>query len=56
MALSLGGLISVLNYRQLEHRKKIQEALTTFRSATTADLFKQTFRLIPESTDEMTAS
>ena len=45
MALSLGGLISILHYRRVQHRDRIQEALATFLSAATAELFKQTFRL-----------
>ena len=45
MALSLGGLISILHYRRQQHREKIQEALASFLSPATAELFKQTFRL-----------
>ena len=52
-ALALGGLVSVLHYRQMQHRERIQEALAAFRSEATSDLFKQTFRLIP--TEEIPA-
>ena len=45
MALSLGGLVSVLHYRRTQHRDKIQEALVSFLSPATATLFKQTFHL-----------
>ena len=46
-ALSIGGVVSVLNYRQSQQREKILEALTTFSNETTATLFKQTFTLPP---------
>ena len=41
--LAIGGVVSVLNYRQSQQREKILEALTTFSNETTATLFKQTF-------------
>ena len=44
MALSLGGLVSVLYYRRLEQRDRIRAAIAAFRNAATADLFKRTFR------------
>ena len=45
MALSLGGLISILHYRRMQQRDRIHESLASFLSASTAELFKQTFRL-----------
>lgn len=44
IALSLGGLVSVLYQRQQEQRGKIQTALEEFCSGSTASLFKQTFK------------
>ena len=44
LALSLGGLVSILYYRRKQHRDKIQEAIATFRCTSTAELFKQTFQ------------
>jgi len=45
IALGLGGLVSVLYQRQQQSRRLIEQSLHEFCSASTAALFRQTFKL-----------